>query len=188
MLLAAGALVALTGCPSSIIPPADPVDPVSVFLIDYGRHASIALPAGDERTLTEYAYGDWGWYALDESAWYDVFPTLFWPTQGALGRRLLPVEGTPESVNRYVRGEEVFEIMVSGPVAAKLAAKLDGRFEDHVDTLRYQPLYELSFVHDDRSFHAFNNCNHAVADWLRACGCSVRGPTLFANFRVRPRE
>ena len=189
VLITAGAVLALTGCPSTIVPPVDPVDPVSVFLIDAGRHASLALPSDDdESALVEYSYGDWNWYALDESAWYDTFPTLLWPTQGALGRRPLPVEPSAESVQRYVRAEMVLEIVVSGAAADALLSELDRRFEGRSDTAHYQPLYDLTFVHTDGAFHAFHNCNHVVADWLRACGCDVRGATVFANFEVRKED
>ncbi len=188
LLLLAGAVAAcLTGCPSSITPPGDPTNPVSVFLLDYGRHSSLAFPTDGEHTLVEYAYGDWNWFALDESEWHDVFPTLFWPTQGALGRRVLCVEPTPASVLQAVGCEEVLEITVSGCAVTDLARELDGQFDDRIETLHYQPLYELAFVHTEKPFHLFHNCNHAVAEWLRKVGCQVRGPTILADFSVGQR-
>jgi hypothetical protein len=180
------AVSCLTGCTCSIITPHDPVDPVSVFVLDYGRHSSLALPTTDEPTLVEYAYGDWDWFALDKSEWHDAFPTLFWPTRGALGRRSLDVEPTPASVLQFVRCEEVLEIRVSGRCVSGLATELNRQFNNRIDTLHYQPLYDLTFVHADRSFHLFHNCNHAVADWLRKIDCRVRGPTFRADFVVRP--
>jgi hypothetical protein len=51
------------GCTTTIVPPRAPADPVSVYVTDYGRHSSILLP--DPRGhLTEYAFGDWNWFAL----------------------------------------------------------------------------------------------------------------------------
>ena len=81
-------LVCMTACVTSIRPPAEPKDPVSVALIDYGYHASLALPTADGGCV-EYAYGEWEWFALNNDAWYRVFPALCWPTRGALGRRAL---------------------------------------------------------------------------------------------------
>ncbi|MHC4349193.1 MAG: DUF2459 domain-containing protein [Planctomycetota bacterium] len=180
------AVYCLTGCTASIITPHDLPDPVSVFVLDYGRHSSLALPTTDEAALVEYAYGDWNWFALDKSEWHDALPTLFWPTRGALGRRSVDVEPTPASVLQFVRCEEVLEIRVSGRCVSGLATELNSQFDSSIDTAHYQPLYDLTFVHSDRSFHLFHNCNHAVADWLRKVDCQVRGPTFRADFVVRP--
>ena len=176
----------LTGCAYTITPPPSPTDPVSIFVLDYGRHASLALPATDEPVLVEYAYGDWNWFALDKSAWYDAFPTMLWPTQGALVRRRLDVAPTTAHLQRYLGCEEVLEITVSGNSATTLVMDLRRQFDDQIDTLHYQPLYDRDFVHADKSFHLLHTCNHAVADWLGDVGCRVRGSTPFADFEVDP--
>jgi hypothetical protein len=179
------AAAGLTGCTSVIVPPMDPADPVTVYLFDYGRHSSLALPTGDERVLVEYTYGDWDWFVLSRTGWHDVFPTLGWPTQGALGRRPLRVDPTSGRVVQLFECEEVLEITVSRDDASELAVELGRRFDERIDSVRYQPAHELTFVHADEAFHAFHNCNHVVAEWLRTTGCQVRGPALFADFEVR---
>jgi len=187
--LCAGKMTAvscLTGCTCSIVAPQDPPDPVSLFVLHYGRHSSLALPTTDGHSLVEYTYGDWNWFALDKSEWHDALPTLFWPAQGVLGRRSLEVKATPESVLRLVRCEEVLEIRVSGRCVRGLATELKRQFNNRIDTAYYQPLYDLTFVHVDRSFHLFHNCNHAVADWLRKVDCRVQWPIFGADFVVRP--
>ena len=190
LLVGAVVIVAVTsfaGCTTSIISPADPADPVSVFVLDYGRHSSLLLPDTGTQALVEYAYGDWNWFASDRSEWYDVFPTLFWPTRGALGQRRLYVESNAESVLRVFPCERVLKVTVSAQKANDLSAELHSQFEQHSDTLRYQPLYDLSFVHSETAFHLFHNCNHILADWLRELGCEVRGPAMTADFVVRER-
>ena len=181
------AATSFSGCTTSIISPADPADPVSVFVLDYGRHSSLLLPDTGTQALVEYAYGDWNWFASDRSEWYDVFPTLFWPTRGALGQRRLYVESNAESVLRVFPCERVLKVTVSAQKANDLSAELHSQFEQHSDTLRYQPLYDLSFVHSETAFHLFHNCNHILADWLRELGCEVRGPAMTADFVVRER-
>src|SRR5687768_7285716 len=107
------------GCATTIRPPADPKDPVSVALIDYGYHASLALPAGPG-TSVEYAYGEWEWFARNNDAWYRVFPALCWPTRGALGRRALAFP--PE-----VACEEILVFQVGRAEAEALLARLNAR-------------------------------------------------------------
>jgi hypothetical protein len=189
-LAATCAIVAVTcsaGCTTSIIPPAGPADPVSVFVLDHGRHSSLLLPDTGTQAFTEYAYGDWNWFALDKSEWYDVFPTLFWPTRGALGRRSLHVEADPETIRHITPCERVLDVKVSAGKAQELAEELRRQFEQASATLHYQPLYDLSFVHSDAAFHLFHNCNHMLAQWLRELGCEVRGPAMTADFVVRER-
>ena len=177
----------LAGCTTTIIPPADPTDPVSVFVLDYGRHSSLLLRDTSAQAFTEYAYGDWNWFALARSEWYDVFPTLFWPTRGALGRRTLHVESNPETILSVLTCEHVLEVTVSAQRANELSTALDSQFEQRSETLHYQPLYDLSFVHGETAFHLFDNCNHVLADWLRELGCEIRGPAMAADFVVRER-
>ena len=175
----------MSGCTTTIIPPSDPADPVSVYVIDYGRHASLLLPQPDGEVLIEYAYGDWGWFSLDESQWYDVFPTLFWPTQGSLGRWQHRLEGDRASVRRSIACEEVLEVVVGSDDVARLLARLESRYRRQIDTRHYQSLYRLNFVHDEEDYHVFHNCNHVLAEWLRELGCDVRGLAMSADFVVR---
>jgi hypothetical protein len=180
------------GCTTSITPPADPDDPVPIFVIDYGRHSSLVLPdprapAGRANALVEYTYGDWNWFALDRHGWHHVFPTLFWPTRGTLGHRRLSVAPEPAAIRRLAPYEHLHPITVSAARASDLAAQLHAQFERHRDSLHHHRLYDLDFVPSESAFHLFHNCNHVVARWLRQLDCQVRGPALTADFVVRQR-
>ena len=181
------AATSLAGCTTSIIPPPGPADPLSVVVLDYGRHSSLVLFDDVTQSLVEYTYGDWDWFALDESEWYDVVPTLFWPTCGALGQRRLHVESSPKTILPVVPCERFLRVTVSERKANDLSAELRSQFEQHSDTLHYQPLYDLNFVQSETAFHLFHNCNHIIAHWLRELGCEVQGPAMTADFVVRER-
>ncbi len=78
LLLLAGAVAAyLTGCLSSITPPGDPTNPVSVFLLDYGRHSSLAFPTDGEHTLVESIRRGFRYCPLRQrgSLWRSLPPT-----------------------------------------------------------------------------------------------------------------
>lgn len=175
-LLVAAALAASTaGCVTTIRPPSNPADPVDVALIDYGHHASLALPSGDR--AVEYAYGEWEWFALNNDAWYRVFPALFWPTQGALGRRSLPFPPRGPA-------EEILLFRVGRAEADALLARLNARFASRPETPVPNPLVGLTFVPDDVDYCATSNCNSVLAAWLRELGCEVSRPSCFASFRL----
>jgi hypothetical protein len=172
------------GCAVYVCPPEAPREPVTVYIVDYGRHSSLVLPDTSENTLVEYAYGDWDWFALGRNKWYDVFPTLFLPTRGTLGRRSLRMGPEFRDLRRLIWCERVHEIAVESRAARTLILGLHGEFERHRESLHFKSVYALDFVHSDRAFHVFHNCNHAVAEWLRDLGCEVRGVALYANFEV----
>ena len=175
----------MSGCVTTIVPPEEPPVPASVFVIDFGRHTALLLPGGPDGSLVEYAYGEWKWFAFDESRSYRVFPTLFWPTRGSLGRRALLVAPDRHAIRRAVPCEDVLEVVVASKDALSLSARLEAQFEEHLDSVHYQPLYDLDFVPSEKAFHLFHNCNGAVADWLRELGCDVRGAAVFASFVVK---
>ena len=177
--------ICLVSCVTCIVPPEAPSTPASVFLLDYGLHSSLVLPDPAHNSLIEYAYGDWNWFALDKSNWYHVFPTLWWPTRGAMGRRRLHINPDAADIRRVIVCEQVLEIVVNSHDAIDLSAQLRSQFDQHRDSLHFQPLYGLTFVHSDRAFHLFHNCNHVVADWLGELGCKVRGPAILADFAVK---
>ena len=177
----------LSSCTTSLVPPADPVDPVSIYVVDYGRHTSLLLPKDEGEGLIEYAYGEWNWFALDRSRWHNVFGTLLWPTQGTLGRWEWDIPADAAEVQLGIFCEDVLEIIVAGEKKRALLLRLDARHAHRIDTLHYQPLYQLDFVHDDQEYHLFHNCNHVLAQWLRELDCDVHGWAMFADFVVHER-
>src|SRR5262245_62105277 len=74
------------GCSATVTPPRATVDPVTIYLTDYGRHSSVLLPqpAGG---FTEYAWADWDWFALGDAHWYRIPSTMFFSQQATLGER-----------------------------------------------------------------------------------------------------
>ena len=171
----------IAGCASTIRPPARPLDPVPVSVIDYGYHASLVLPA-EQGTSMEYAYGEWEWFALNNDAWYRVFPALCWPTRGALGRRALP--RPPDRAAEAVHAEGVLVFQVGRAEAAALLDRLNRRYASRTEEPVHNPAVGLTLVPDDASYCCFANCNTALADWLRELGCEVSRPTCSANFKL----
>src|SRR5262245_23066644 len=79
------------GCSATIVPPADPVNPVPVAITDYGRHASLVLPDESGRGSVEYAFGDWNWFAAGKNTPCDAAGALFASGQATLGRNIFPM-------------------------------------------------------------------------------------------------
>src|SRR3954453_12581474 len=87
------------GCATHVSPPSYVRDPTTVYLTNYGRHASLILPTSPG-TLTEYSYGDWTFYAEGKTTPPNAIAALFWSRQSALGRRSLVDDHDPERLAR----------------------------------------------------------------------------------------
>lgn len=183
MSAAALLLVFMVGCTNSISPPASPADPVRVYLLDHGRHPSLLLPTDDGK-LVRYVYGEWKWYALSDTGFFQTFRALLWPTQGALGRKELQSSAEIELLRQRDPFENMFEITVPRERARRLLNALDERYNRNISTHHFNADYDLNFVHDPRSYYLLQNCNHIMAAWLRDLGCEVKGTTIYSNWRI----
>jgi len=175
------------GCAMTVVPPIAPEQPTTVFLADHGRHASLLLPSDDDKALVEYAYGDWNWFALGHDGPLDVVPTLFLPTQGALGRREWPKFDSAAAAEDATGCEIVHALIVPRTSAFQLRRRLDARFESKIDTRYDSADAGLTFVHDDRPYSLLTGCNVTMAMWLRELDCEVRGCSLNAEYHIRER-
>lgn len=180
-------LLACSGCAATVTPGEIPghVAPRSVFLLDHGRHPSLAL-SRDDGSLVRYVYGDWRWYAKRETGFFRIFPTLFAETQAALGRRILPGPPEAEVIRRQLRVEvkRIHPITAPAGLVDHLLTDLETRFDSARDTLIYNPVYDLEFVHHSRPYRLSYNSNHAAADWLEELGMEVRGHPTIGFWRV----
>jgi hypothetical protein len=178
-------LLSPLACATTITPPATPQNPRTVFLLDHGRHASLVLPRDGE--MVRYAYGEWEWYALRRQGFLRILPTMLWPTPAGLARRELGGPPTRRLVAARIPVviKEIYEITVSAEAVDDLLETLDGLFETNIETLFYNEVYDLQFVHHPRPYWIVRNSNNVVAGWLRDLGCEVRGPTIISNWRVR---
>jgi hypothetical protein len=179
--------VLLHGCTTAIVPPAAPNEPRSVFLLDHGRHASLALP-GRDGGIVRYSYGDWKYYAQVGTGVSEASAAVLWPTRAGLGRRELRGPSTATSVRGQVSVwvEGLYEVIVDAGRIEALRIRLDSVYEANLETRIYNAAYDLEFVHHPSAYWALHNSNEVVAFWLKELGCRVRRPVLFSNWTVEP--
>lgn len=182
------AVILLTGCVGTVTrPDSESIQqPRPVYLVDHGRHASLVLTRDDE-TMVRYLYGEWRWYALQETGFFRVFPTLFFPTQATLGRRELAGPPAESAIRRQVPVviQKVHELPAGAERIDELERRLNKRFEANIETRHYNADYDLEFVHDPVDYTIFYNSNHVVADWLRELGIEITGNPVWGRWRVQ---
>jgi hypothetical protein len=178
-------LVLAGGCSATVVPPAAPKDPVAVYLTDYGRHSSILLPNAAGAELTEYAWGEWDWFALGDAHWYTAPRTLFFAKDATLGMRTLPMPSNIEALTNKLGADSIVRIECSGKLVEALREQLNEKFSARSVTLMNSSYSELWQVKDDSEHYWLgHNCNHVTARWLKELGCKIEGSPVLSHFKV----
>ncbi len=180
-----GLVVLLGGCSTAVLAPPPPEEPRPVFLLDHGRHSSLVLTTEND-DLIRYSYGDWRFYALDDSGPWQGVSAVLRKTPAGLGRRAMPGPPTKENVFRHVLVgiEQLFILQAESTAVDSLRESLDSIYYSGVNTLVYNATFDLEFVRHPRDYTLAYSSNTAVAEWLTALGCEVSGRPILANWRL----
>ena len=176
----AAAFAVAASCTLVVVPPPLPDDPVEVFLLGEALHTGIVLPpdptaaadVADADQFVEFAFGEWGWYALGDDAWYHVFGAVLWPTRGGLGRRTFGARTVAE-LRQRAPWLELAPIVVSAAKARALRARLQRMFDEYAGDAVSPPGWGFRFVPIESCYWLGNTCADAAADWLTELDCRV---------------
>jgi len=175
--------LSLSGCSIAIHPAADIRQRQTVYVCDYGDHASLLLPRGNGR-VAEFAYGEWGWFALGRQGWYRAVPAIGWPTTGTLGTRDLAGPATPENLEQQIGLVSLLAVPVEHARIAPLLGRLDLHFAREREREVHNADLGMTFVPYPMPYCLFCQCNSMVAQWLREMGCRTRGFSVVAAFTL----
>lgn len=184
-LLAWLALLPAAGCATRVVPPAQVADPQTVYVADYGHHASLVLPR-ESHGYAEFAFGEWGWFALGRQGWYRALPILTLSSPGTIGVRDISIPHGRAHLERELPVEHLHELRVERSAARELRTRFDEHFVTHAAELVYNRDLDMRFVPYPMRYSLVWQCNSMLADWLRQLGCQVRGPALLAEFEIAP--
>ncbi|MEA5516221.1 DUF2459 domain-containing protein [Nodularia sp. UHCC 0506] len=175
----------MIAAPAIIIPPVDPVEPVTVYVLDLGLHSRLVLPDGDNG-LIQYAYGDWHYFALNQQDLASGIAALLIPTQGTFGRR--KYQNIAQLQQTITNDVSVLNFAVARTKATQLQKSLDQRFQQNIATQIFNPLNQMNFVQDDLDYTLYHNSNHELVIWLQNLDCHIQGFVLLADFRLADPE
>jgi len=177
------AFLGLSSCAWRVISPDRVVDPVPIFLSEYGRHTRLALPDGTA-AFFEYGFGEWNFYGLEEEGIFSGLRAIIGLGEGALSRRKLPYTLSESEFVRAAGSSRSARIMVEGSLAGNLRDELESRWRSNSGSIAVRRLDEVPVSRDPSAYHLFGNSNHAVAKWLGRLGCRVRGYPITSHFEV----
>jgi hypothetical protein len=180
--LVVGIAINLTSCSRSVRPPADVEDPVVVTIAEYGKHASLLLPAPHAR-LVEWSWGDWNYFALNRTGVRWGAQAIFWSESATLARREFADPGDSERLRAELGATQLIGLPVERRRADALLAALEARYERNRASEVWNPVAGRHFVRDDEGrYWMLNTSAHEVSRWLRALDVDVRGVGLLGEF------
>jgi hypothetical protein len=174
------------GACATVHPPANPQDPVAVYLTNYGVHSSLILPLPRRRQFVEYCFGDWGYAVENHDSPFDAIGALTVSNGSAFGRRILFANAVdiPITVNQSPYLHRIYA--ARGKVYA-LEQFLDDRFQSNCRNgarPTTNPDTGITFVSDSQHYSILNNCNQLTASCLEKLGCRVDGVVVTSLFEV----
>lgn len=173
----------MTGCGGTIVPPAHPANPVTVYVADYGRHSTLVMPTSDGG-LVEYAFGDWDWLAAMHRQWYRAVGALFFSKESAFGRRFITRVPPMDEMTFALDAKHCVSFDVSRGKMVALRDLLDRQYKAAEASATYSPDGGFMYVKDPEKYWLFHNCNHVTKRWLEELGCDVRGACVTSKFKV----
>lgn len=176
-------ILVATGCARVVKPAVAPADPVAVYLTDYGVHSSLILPV-DEDLYVEYAFGDFGYAALNRDGPLDALGALFFSFGSGLGRQYLRVMPGHESPTLIYHPKVMRRVTASRERVDEVLNTLDARYEAATGPEVFNDLTQITWKRDHQHYSLFNNCNHLTARQLRALDFDVRGLVCSPKFNV----
>lgn len=176
----------VAGCANIVVPPTQPQEPVTVYLLDHGRHPTLVLPTREGHYI-RYAYGDWNWYALNHTSTGTGLAALFWPTPGTLGRKeLADWNAVEQTATHRDPVQNFYKLQVDQRAVDRLLEELDSKFQRKIETEHYNPICDLDFIRTDDTYTWLHNCDHVMAHWLEELGCRVYGTHILSVWVIRP--
>lgn len=183
---AATVIIVTASCTTTIRPPVHPENPATVYLLQHGKSSSLVLPGNDDHA-SRWAFGDWRYYAENQTSWKNALIAVLWPTRSAFGRQM--IEPAPETTEQVLRQigigvGRVFPITVERQAAVRLERRLQDLFEANRGSRLFNPSPRLEFVDYPERYTLINSSNRKVAAWLRELGCEVSGVSLLSRWEV----
>ncbi|RCV89474.1 hypothetical protein [Billgrantia montanilacus] len=178
----------MSGCTGRVMPPApaELSQPLDVYLLDHGRHASLVLPV-EEGGMVRYSYGEWRWYVEGRRHFLAGAAAMLVPTASALGRGVYEDVTGPGDFSRLAPEGLIrtYPLRAEAWRVRALQRRLDAHFSGEIEPV-YSEEFGLHFVPHPRAYWAAHQSNLVVAGWLRQLDIDIQGIPWYSRWRIEP--
>lgn len=150
-----------------------------VYLIQYETWGHHSLAFYREGKLIEFTYGDWELFALNKRDGWTAWVNLTFPTQGALGKKVVPwIQGKP-ICPLFHQCQKVVSIFVPKQNANVVFKDLMNKYNKNLSSEVFNKTEKTHFVYYKKSYWGFHNCNHELVEWLENLDIKVSGRVFY---------
>ncbi len=150
-----------------------------VYLFQYSTWSHHSLGFYQDGRLTEYTYGDWQLFALDQRDLPTAFKNMMFLSQGALGRKTIQWHPGQPLCKHFKNCQKIVPFFASTQKINELKDTLDQAYSNSKASEVYNEREDVNFVKYQPSYWLFHNCNHELVRWLELLGCTISGRILF---------
>ena len=147
----------------------------TVYLLQYSTWGHHSLGFYDGQHFVEFTYGDWALFALDKRDTWTAISHMLWPTQGALGRKVVAWQPHESLLSHFTNCIDIVPFEAEATRVDTLYAELEHIFTQNQASQVYHPEDGLYFVHYPAPYALWHNCNHELVKWLTRLGGNVKG-------------
>jgi hypothetical protein len=134
--------------------------------------------------MWRFAFGDWRWYALNDTGLWQGILALLWPTKAALGREQLLKIQVDHLHMRSFNSNSVIKFRVEAKRAAHLVERLNQHFASQPEKSIHSQEFNLFFINVPENYSIWNNSNSKVVEWLQELGCKTSGIAIWSNWSI----
>ena len=150
-----------------------------VYLFQYSTWSHHSLGFYQDGHITEFTYGDWQLFALDQRDLLTAVKNMVFLTQGALGRKTIKWHPGQPLCRHFRNCQQIVPFFAPTKKMHALKDTLDQTYENGKASEVYNEGEDVNFVKYPIPYWLFHNCNHELVRWLALLGCKVSGRILF---------
>lgn len=169
----------LPSCSTVMRLPPDGKNMVPVYLIKYSTWGHHSLGFYEDGIFTEYTYGDWRLFALNQRDPWTAWKNMTFFTQGALGKKEVKISSGEVICDYFVGCEAAVIFQAPQDKVEELKSFLKDHYHKGIETEVLNEKEGVFFVKYDKPYWVFHNCNHELVDWLESLGAETSGRVFY---------
>lgn len=173
----------ITSCSTILELPQADEDTDTVYLLKYSTWGHHSLGFYENGQFTEYTYGDWELFALNQRDSWTAWKNMTFATQGALGKKSVQIKPGEPLCENFVGCESAVLFHAPRDKVIALKSRLKQNYRNGIESEVFNKIEKMHFVKYKEPYWGFHNCNHELVEWLEALGAKVSG-RVFYNPRL----
>lgn len=150
-----------------------------IYLFQYSTWSHHSLGFYQDGLLTEYTYGDWQLFALNNRGISTAIKNMTFLTQGALDKKTIEWQPGQHLCTQFKNCQMIVPFSAPTRKVTHLKHTLDQVYQQAITSQVYNAHEDVYFVKYPVPYWLFHNCNHQLVHWLEMLGCTISGRILF---------